>query len=394
MLETIRAYARDQLTTSGELHQTQQRHAHHYLELLEHTDQHYAKDWTRFEDLIRGEDANLTQAITWAWANEPDTAMHHLGALLWGWYHLLHRYTDIQTWTERALSSPRGTPLDRAKVTVLRLRVPTDTLCTDLAEQERLSDDVRPHLETFTDEWHRRWIYAQSGLASDRGDLPAALAWTDQFRTNSELPSAATQLRACFLAGAGRCQEAYDLSAPALAKPASEGHPRDRMWDLLNLGFWAVILGKYDAAREHLDQAQHLTARPGILMTQLAALEVNLGWLALVTDRPAEALTRVRAVLEHPESAIDTYDLIETLLVAGHALVQLDRLDDARAIAVVALQQPKPGDVFVQSELDRLVESTGIDKTSHHPQQVSAEDLPRIVRDAVSALADSRSGLR
>jgi predicted ATPase len=111
MLETVRAYARDQLVASGDLEAVAERHARHYLLVAEHmsnllSGDEYAQVRARFEV----EHDNLRAAL--AWALEPDRAADstddgriglRLCGSLDGFWRAGGYYAEARRWLERAV---------------------------------------------------------------------------------------------------------------------------------------------------------------------------------------------------------------------------------------------------------------------------------------------------
>ncbi|HQY92332.1 tetratricopeptide repeat protein [Caldilinea sp.] len=112
MLRTIQEYAAEQLVGSGELHDVQQRHAQHYLDLVERGDAaghgpHQAPWQARME---RNHD-NLRALLTWSLA-QPERASiaYRLGEALWRfWSHRGH-WAEARQWLTRILALEGSVP--------------------------------------------------------------------------------------------------------------------------------------------------------------------------------------------------------------------------------------------------------------------------------------------
>jgi tetratricopeptide (TPR) repeat protein len=109
MLETIREYASERLTESGELAGTQARHARYYLSIAEAgednwftAEQHYWLE--RFDQ----EQYNFQAALAWAIRSDLEVAIRFGGALWHYW--LAHGYlTEGRRWLEQAIAEvPRS----------------------------------------------------------------------------------------------------------------------------------------------------------------------------------------------------------------------------------------------------------------------------------------------
>jgi predicted ATPase/DNA-binding CsgD family transcriptional regulator len=106
MLETIRAYALDRLEASGELEETQRRHAQYFLALAEELAPRLrGPEPTSALGSLQREHPNLRAAFCWALTRgEPDIAVR-LGAALWRFWWELGHLSDGQQWLEAVLAS-------------------------------------------------------------------------------------------------------------------------------------------------------------------------------------------------------------------------------------------------------------------------------------------------
>src|SRR5215207_9239730 len=114
MLETLREYAWDQLSASGEAEQTQRRHAAYLLALAEAAEEPLkgpaqGRWWRRFND----ERDNVRAALHWARVHgDVATGIGVVGAL-WYWYSFA-LLSEGRAWAEAFLALPAAagrTPL-------------------------------------------------------------------------------------------------------------------------------------------------------------------------------------------------------------------------------------------------------------------------------------------
>lgn len=112
LLRTIQQYAAEQLVGSGELHDVQQRHAQHYLDLAERGEAaghgpHQAPWQARME---RNHD-NLRALLTWSLAQpERVSIAYRLGEALWRfWSHRGH-WAEARQWLTRILALEGDVP--------------------------------------------------------------------------------------------------------------------------------------------------------------------------------------------------------------------------------------------------------------------------------------------
>lgn len=110
MLETIRAYAQEQLQLADEEESVARRHAEFFISFAEAAEPHLrGSAQALWLAKLRGEDDNLRQAMTWATAHqdeEPDVAVRLGGALGWYWY--VGRQVDGRAFLRDALEVPAG----------------------------------------------------------------------------------------------------------------------------------------------------------------------------------------------------------------------------------------------------------------------------------------------
>jgi len=110
MLETIRAYAVEQLQRSGEHDAVARRHAEFFTAFAEDAEPHLRGPTQRtWLNRLQQEDANLRGAMAWASehrASDPDVAMRLGGALGWYWY--VGRQTDGTAYLRTTLDEPAG----------------------------------------------------------------------------------------------------------------------------------------------------------------------------------------------------------------------------------------------------------------------------------------------
>ncbi len=122
MLETIREYGWECLSTSGEMETARQVHAEYYLLLAEETELHlFGADQERWFARLEREYANLRAALTWALergksGQHMEMALRLAGSLERFW-EVRGYLSEGRKWLEQALISSEGFPLSiRAKV--------------------------------------------------------------------------------------------------------------------------------------------------------------------------------------------------------------------------------------------------------------------------------------
>ena len=107
MLETIREFAKEQLTESGEEPAARQAHAAYFLALAQREGlAHFLPDGDRRLDALEAEHANMRAALEWWGASgQPKYRLAHAAALGGFWYARIH-VREGKEWLVRALSEP------------------------------------------------------------------------------------------------------------------------------------------------------------------------------------------------------------------------------------------------------------------------------------------------
>lgn len=142
LLETIRAFALEQLEASGEMEAVRRRHAAHYAGLAEDANGHLAgRVRRRWHDRLEAEHDNLRAALAWVASGEPGLEMRLATGLFWFWV-LRGHWAEGRARLEHALEQAAEAPAP--------------------------------------DELWVQALWCAGGLAWYQGDLAAARAWLDQ----------------------------------------------------------------------------------------------------------------------------------------------------------------------------------------------------------------------
>jgi predicted ATPase len=121
MLQTIREYAGDLLTASGERAALERAHAVYYRALAEHADTKLrGMEQERWVERLEAEVDNLRAALRWSLNNADWDLGFRLGGALWYFWFLSRRVSEGHSWLNALLSSPGALPAPavRAKATV------------------------------------------------------------------------------------------------------------------------------------------------------------------------------------------------------------------------------------------------------------------------------------
>lgn len=105
MLQPVREYAFDQLDIYAEAEQTQRRHAHYFMEMVQHAEPAIGTpEQLRWARCIKQERENLQLALQWMLdRQEVEMAFTLLGAG-WRYYNMLNIWDETRSWMERALA--------------------------------------------------------------------------------------------------------------------------------------------------------------------------------------------------------------------------------------------------------------------------------------------------
>jgi tetratricopeptide (TPR) repeat protein len=138
------------------------------------------------------------------------------------------------------------------------------------------------------------------------------------------------------LAALGDWQSSLDTLLPLLAEPELAENPLQRASVLSNAGFAASQLGDHELAERVFAEAIGLSRANGQRELSLIVL-VNQAWVSLARGRPREAILELAdAVTEFPEALEQALDMAEVAVIAGLALVELGRDDDAQVAEAYA----------------------------------------------------------
>jgi predicted ATPase/DNA-binding XRE family transcriptional regulator len=294
MLETIREYALERLASSGEVAETQRRHAQYYLVLAETAQprisvQWDALDWwSKFTQIEREYD-NLRAALGWAVQNREVETGARLAIALW-WFWIERGYvSDGRRWMETLLAlDGAGSPSGEAPHTLpARTKAYLFQVAGTLAEvQGDYECAVALHEESMTmyrEMGHKKGESASlrelGSVAHEQGDYERAvrlhersLALARGFATTFGI---ARSLRA--LADAVREQGDLGRARTLLEESLTLSRGEEQAWGmthtLASLGSVACEAGEYERALRLYEESLKLARRMGLNHTILPCLE-------------------------------------------------------------------------------------------------------------------------
>ncbi len=334
MLETIREFGLERLTSSGERQATQQAHADYYLWLSEEAEpQLWGPQQVRWLQRLEQEHGNLRAALQWLLEQEDATQSIEkalrLGAALRSFWLTRGYYSEGRTFLEQALASSEGIEVTvRAKALWAAA-----TMANYQGDNDRAEALSKESLTLHRELGDRRGIayalYQLGGVSANRGDLAAA----------------------------------RQLSEEALALRREVGNKHDIAWSLNSLATVVSEQGDYSRGRALFEESLALFRELGNIRGIALSL-ISLAWVLFVSQSDSVTIhslleegIALRRELDDKESIADSFILSgELALSQGDAITARslveegvvltreigDRLHTARLLAflakVIALQ--------------------------------------------------------
>ena len=269
LLETVREYAHERLTASGELPGLAERHAAHYLALAEEASTELfgprSQDWLERLDRER---ANLRQAIGWAVdAGDAELGLR-LGAALWRYRYMRGSFAEGREDLERGLAIPAAGDAGAVRAGALHGIGTLATYQGDFAQ-------AQAWLEAALEIWRRlgdaegaaRSAHNLAVIAHEQGDYATARPLLEEHLAQVLVSGRPTEIARAYSNLAGTALELGDLRAAeagfqaALAinrRIAFEGGTAD---DLRGLGATVMDRGDYTTSRQLASEGLKLATR-------------------------------------------------------------------------------------------------------------------------------------
>jgi predicted ATPase len=309
MLETIREYALERLTSSGEVDEAQRKHAQYYLALAEAAQPRASEPWdevewwSRFRRLEREHD-NLRAALHWAVQNRELEAGARLAIALW-WFWIERSYlSDGRRWMEAllALDGAGGRRGEAPNALLARTKAYLLQVAGILAMAQGDYDHaVALHEEgmsVYREMGHKKGVSASlrelGFVAYEQGDyeraarlheesLTLARGFATEFGIAWSLRALADAVR-----GQGDLRRARKLLEESLALSRGKEHAWGIARTLASLGSVACEAGEYARASRLYEESLELGRRMGLKHTILLCLE-GLARVALRQGRMERA---------------------------------------------------------------------------------------------------------
>lgn len=231
MLETVRAYALEQLIISGEGDATAHDHAEYYLRLVTAIEPVLlGKDEAAWQRRLHAELHNLRAALTWSIQHDPDIALQ-IGGMLWTFWGCQGLVVEGSAWLAAALAADAGGGATVHRLCALNTAAALSMIQVDTPSAARFNTEARELAQKLddpiargraglvksalflmdgqpaeaargfgraahdydgatssTDRAMRAWILACQGLSTAAsGDIPESIALYEQAATEAEV---------------------------------------------------------------------------------------------------------------------------------------------------------------------------------------------------------------
>jgi predicted ATPase/transcriptional regulator with XRE-family HTH domain len=311
MLTTLRDYAEEQLTASGEADAIFARLRDWAVVLVERVEPEWL-DPAQVARLDREQD-NLRAALRWTLQQADVDAALRLGIGMWLLWYVRGRYTEGRAWLDEILHVASGSRHARLRGRALALGGHLATCEGDLVAAESLLREAQVAAEAASDiQGSGTVAHLLGNLARGRGDLPEAeRLYTQALEVARQTRSQARQILSAALLAQVRFEQediagARVLVTEVLRACAARDHPLPRAWVLSLSGRIAARAGDHAGAERQFEAfAQAMRAagsQQGLVFGNLYSGHAALdrGDLAGAARRFREVLTVAQATHDEP----------------------------------------------------------------------------------------------
>jgi len=336
MLETIRAYALEQLAARGELESLRQQHARYYTELAEMEQRVVNGVGQRAAlDNLELEHDNYRAALGWSQLTDPEPGLRLISALGLCW-QLRGHLPEGARWSQGLLALSQNTdPAVRARAlystSLLAMRL------GDMPLGTRLSQEALQLARQTGDPLTVAWSLFAVGVSQFRPDMTAdaqqrASAYIEEALALFQAHDLTLGVAQCLMSKGDACRLQGDWAQAAAYYQASAdqfsqiGNPAGRCTNSANLGWVALRLGDATRAaacfRESQEVARQIHYR-SVLVGTLAGLAA-LADQAQQPERAARWLGVVEAQLAVYRDALSAADWADYGACVASVRAQLD----------------------------------------------------------------------
>ncbi len=343
MLETIRDYALERLAEEGDGEVLRQRHAAHYLELVEQVNREiYGPDQHAWLDRLQEEYDNLRAALAWALEQQDPTPLLRLSATLGRFWHFSGYLGEGRHWLDLALEKglSQQPPTWRAQALTEAGGLAYDHI--DYARSRALLEEALPMWQKLGDRAGLADVSHRLGsLATYEGRmeeaqhyLEQALALWQETNMPDRIPSTVNNLGLLAMYQ-GDLERAMSLHEQSLALFRQQGNRYGEVSSLLLLGYEALQLDKIDQAAARCREALALLGQQRDVTRVIEGLEIYAGVLVaqgamLKAVQLCTAAERMREQFEIPRPPVDQ-PLIDQIFSRAQAQEGKAAVDAARA---------------------------------------------------------------
>jgi predicted ATPase/class 3 adenylate cyclase len=264
MLVTIREFAIEKLTASGEEPRIRDRHLATYLALSERAaPELQGNEQRRWLDLVELEHDNLRAALEHAISEAKVDAASHMVFALWRFWQVRGYLREGLTWAERVLALPAADPTSRLRA--LEAAGGLAYWTADLPPTERyygqayeLAGAIGADAERAKAAYNLSFAYMfRVGTDHEKtlALLEEALAIFRKLGDRAALGRTAFALGSLYGEGPNKTHDDYlkskQLAHEALTEHRALGNRFDIAWDLHGTGFSALKLGELDDAEKY-----------------------------------------------------------------------------------------------------------------------------------------------
>ncbi|HEX6758300.1 MAG TPA: tetratricopeptide repeat protein [Propionibacteriaceae bacterium] len=383
MLQTLREYAADKLSETGELEFLQDRHLAYFVALGDHAERELVgPDQVAWLDRLEVEFDNVRAALSWSFANDREAGLRLVSALSRFW-RVRGNYSDGSRWLSLLLSGPMPSVLPQIRAKALSLQGEIDSWLAksigyELAAEglsvvqeigDRHGEAYAQYVMGLSVLQHEQLSLARSHLSKslilyqefdDKLGLAHVLSAFGQVDDKDYLRSGRAQLEeglALFrelgdLYGVRQClirlgqlairQGEFETARDWLEEGMALGWSlatRGIVHDIIQLGDLAFWQGSYEKARAYYDESLALAQETGEIWANSWIL-VRLGYVSLRQG--------------HPEQARALFDKCQKLFVEEDLKIGVAfTLEGLASLSVVDGRPDRAAEVFAWADVVR-----------------------------------------
>ncbi len=327
MLETVHAYAREQLLSLGEVDPLARRHAQHYCALAEALGRQVYKgvDVERWLDAVEVEQANFRAALEWAIAHNEGELAARIAVKLNRFWWIRHYVAEARAWLEKTLAI---------------LPPPPPSFSESLSSESPFSDDELLRQRARVLRELGQLCYNVGDFTKSHPYLEEALALAQRVEDERLIALVASSL-ASLLCGIGELAQAEAYMLQSLEYDLQSGYATDIAITYGMLGEVAMYQEKWAVAEERLRHARRLQEELGDRYS-LMITNINLAHAIFEQSRADEALPCLQEGLAYAraiEQPVGEATALRNLAELYVALGQAGRAFDAALQAFAVAQQ-------------------------------------------------------